>query len=271
MKKIFKMIGSILGYLAIHICIGQMTIFAYSFYITITQILGGHSLNFNKIINTVNDAGYILIGISSIITLIVFVLILRYKEKNLFQRCNFKKLNRSQIGKITIITLALGFFTTALVTLMAHNFESYQSVSDGITNSYSSILSMVSIIIIAPIFEEILFRGLIFNKLKDNINIIVALIVQALIFGLIHGNPLQTIYTFILGIILAIFYIWTGSIWSNILCHMIYNLCGSVVIPLIVGLTPQLVYVYLVIGIILTIAMLILIIEDYKNNLKTQI
>ncbi|MBU5894754.1 CPBP family intramembrane metalloprotease, partial [Vibrio cholerae O1] len=76
-------------------------------------------------------------------------------------------------------------------------------------------------IILIPIYEQIVFRGIIFGYLRKNFNIIGAVLVQALIFGIMHLNLVQGIYTFILGIVLALIYMYSDSILGNITVHII--------------------------------------------------
>ncbi|MFN2987262.1 lysostaphin resistance A-like protein, partial [Escherichia coli] len=76
---------------------------------------------------------------------------------------------------------------------------SYGEVVNQLNVASKSALQLVIAIILIPIYEEIVFRGIIFGYLRKNFNIIVAILVQALIFGIMHLNLVQGIYTFILG------------------------------------------------------------------------
>jgi membrane protease YdiL (CAAX protease family) len=56
---------------------------------------------------------------------------------------------------------------------------------------------------------------------------------QSVLFGLIHGNPLQVFYAAALGIPLALVYHWTGSLSAPILLHMVFNAGNYMIIPLL--------------------------------------
>ncbi len=77
---------------------------------------------------------------------------------------------------------------------------------------------------LAPAFaEEILFRGVIYTNLRafgKNI----AILGSAVLFGLMHMNTAQFLYTTAAGILLAVLYEITGSVWSGILIHLCNNL-----------------------------------------------
>ena len=71
--------------------------------------------------------------------------------------------------------------------------------------------------------EEILFRRVIYKKLRGIAPFWVAASISALLFGLYHGNLVQGIYAFIMGMFLALVYEWTGSFIAPVLFHMIAN------------------------------------------------
>lgn len=82
---------------------------------------------------------------------------------------------------------------------------------------------MICYEIIAPVSEEILFRQIIFKRLRSISPLWVAALVSALFFGLYHGNLVQGIYAFIMGLFLALMYEWIGSLLAPVLFHMIAN------------------------------------------------
>ena len=95
---------------------------------------------------------------------------------------------------------------------------------------YTNLLLMV---IMAPIFEEIIFRKLLIDRtIKYGKG--VSILLSALIFGLFHGNLNQFFYAFLIGGFFAYVYIKTGKIIYTILLHLTINFFGSI-ISVIVG------------------------------------
>ena len=95
---------------------------------------------------------------------------------------------------------------------------------------YTNLLLMV---IMAPIFEEIIFRKLLIDRtIKYGKG--VSILLSALIFGLFHGNLNQFFYAFLIGGFFAYVYIKTGKIIYTILLHLTVNFFGSI-ISVIVG------------------------------------
>ncbi|WP_442945427.1 lysostaphin resistance A-like protein [Oceanirhabdus sp. W0125-5] len=147
------------------------------------------------------------------------------------------------------------------------NIEShYDQVITRIQNSSNSYLGLFQVIIVFPIFEEILFRGLIFNSIKKHTNLILAIILQALIFSIIHGNITQSIYTFISAIIYVLIYLKTNSIISPILMHIVCNFVGTVGITLLINLPNTVFYFTLYSSIVICIISFIFILKTNKTK-----
>jgi membrane protease YdiL (CAAX protease family) len=86
------------------------------------------------------------------------------------------------------------------------------------------ILALVVLAIIPAIGEELLFRGVIFRLIyKRNNKLLLSACISALLFALLHGSPYNYPSIFIAGVLLSYLYYLTGSLWCNILAHMVYN------------------------------------------------
>lgn len=81
-------------------------------------------------------------------------------------------------------------------------------------------------VILAPIAEELLFRGVILRRLST-ISQRFAIFVSAAIFGMMHGNFLQMVLGFIMGIVLGYAAVKTGSLILPIAGHMFINLTAT--------------------------------------------
>ena len=85
-------------------------------------------------------------------------------------------------------------------------------------------IGIFSIVIMAPLMEELLVRGGMQGHLMRKWkNPLWAIVVSSLIFGLIHGNPMQIFFAFISGIALGWVYYRTGSLLPGMLMHFINN------------------------------------------------
>ena len=94
-----------------------------------------------------------------------------------------------------------------------------------ITGDYSNPAGVINYMTtaIAPAFaEEFLFRGVYYTNLRPY-GRTQAVLISALLFALMHQNPAQIIYTFMAGVVMAMMYELTGSIWCSILFHLLNN------------------------------------------------
>ena len=77
--------------------------------------------------------------------------------------------------------------------------------------------------ILAPIGEEMLFRGVFYPILRNRLGIWPVVLISSLVFGIIHGDIAVGLTAFLLGIILALIYEYSRSLWTSILVHAINN------------------------------------------------
>ncbi|MDN5819161.1 MAG: CPBP family intramembrane metalloprotease [bacterium] len=96
--------------------------------------------------------------------------------------------------------------------------------------NWEYVLAFVTLVVIAPIAEEVLFRGYLLGKLKKYLPLWVAIAASSLLFAALHlpggGEQLQWNVAFnvlVLGVVLGILRPLTGSIWSGVLLHMMKN------------------------------------------------
>lgn len=84
-------------------------------------------------------------------------------------------------------------------------------------------LSLFVTVILAPLAEELLFRGVTMRKAEKIMPFIGANILQAILFGIYHGNLIQGMYAFAIGLILGFVAEYFHSIWASIVLHAFVN------------------------------------------------
>ena len=125
-----------------------------------------------------------------------------------------------------IVYVILSAVLMLAVSALFPAFDAGQAQDTGfnsITLQYQLILAFITLVVVAPIAEEILFRGYLFGKLKKIVPIWVAILLTSVLFGLIHGAWNLAIDTFALSVILCLLRLSTGSLWAPILLHMTKN------------------------------------------------
>lgn len=171
--------------------------------------------------------------LSSIIGFLIYWGIIKLRKQFLVSAFSFRKFDYRQIPFFMGLGFCLQYLFQGLILIfnLEDKFPEHAQTIKLIFEGGSPVIVMLSVIIFAPFIEEILFRGLIINELKGKMPLILVILIQSLMFGVIHGNWLQIAYAFIMGILLGLVSIWSRSIWPAIVLHMSMN--GS---PILISL-----------------------------------
>jgi len=84
-------------------------------------------------------------------------------------------------------------------------------------------LTVFVVVVLAPVFEETFFRGLLYPTLRNRLGVWGAVLLNGLIFGVLHFQPLYMLSLSLVGAILAYLYEKTESIVASMLAHGLYN------------------------------------------------
>lgn len=84
-------------------------------------------------------------------------------------------------------------------------------------------------LIAAPVLEELLCRGLIYRSMRTYMGVLGSLFFSAVCFGIFHLDPVQSLYAFVFGLVLADLYEISGSLTAVVLTHMAANAIGLLV------------------------------------------
>ena len=126
---------------------------------------------------------------------------------------------------VIVIAAAMCLGLNNLITI--GNFsaasETYTETLEGMYSAPLA-LQIAVLAIIVPISEELVFRGLLFKRFRENGGFMQAALLSAFVFGWIHNNIVQMIYGFVIGMMLAYLYEKYGSVKAPILAHMSMNL-----------------------------------------------
>lgn len=85
------------------------------------------------------------------------------------------------------------------------------------------IVSIMAICVIAPLLEEILFRGIILRGFLSHYSYKTSIVLSALLFAIVHFNQYQIPIAFIFGCFAGWIYYYSRSLWPVIFAHAIYN------------------------------------------------
>lgn len=154
------------------------------------------------------------------------------------QKLNFNFAPTNFVTYLLIFPMMLGMmfigeFISAQIPVSGPFFgefyEYFSRMMEKMTKDKGTLILLA--VIMAPIFEEIVFRGIIQKGLiNKGVKPWPAIIISAIIFGLVHGNPWQFVGAVLLGSILGLVYYKTKSLLLSILLHAFNNLCSAMLI-----------------------------------------
>jgi len=167
----------------------------------------------------------------------------------LWRRIHWKYLG---FGKFTlnVIGIGCGLLIGGYAIIIAHNALlnafGIDAQGDQIFEIFDQLESpiwfFVTGAVIAPIVEEIFFRGFLFQGFRQKYGWMPAVFLSSAIFGAAHLDPVSLIPTFVLGCVLAYVYHRSNSVWPGIIFHAAINsfsLCAVYVLSQYPGLIPS--------------------------------
>ena len=131
-------------------------------------------------------------------------------------------------GAKVLLTITLALTVSVAVNILFilfHLTESSEAYTQTAEHQYSVIFPFGLFLygIISPLAEEVVFRGIIYNRMKKHMPVIVSIILSALLFGIYHGNTVQALYGFCMGILIAYTYEMFGGFVYAFLFHAAAN------------------------------------------------
>ena len=166
--------------------------------------------------------------ISEAMLIVPTFLMLSLGKEKVTDVLGIKKIKWSTFFGVVAFTMA----SSPLVTLV--NLVSQLFVDNTVSANSAQFLSIHPLLLIffvgilAPVCEEVVFRGAILGGLKKEGNVFKAILASGLLFGLLHMNINQASYAFVIGILLGFLVEATGSIFSSILFHVLVNSTNAI-------------------------------------------
>ncbi|MCI9565934.1 MAG: CPBP family intramembrane metalloprotease [Eubacterium sp.] len=175
----------------------------------------------------------ILTMMSALITIPILIFFMNRDTEHKKTSHTYKKFELTNRW-LYLLILPFGFFNmewanmfVSILQMFMPKFmiESYSGAENVIYGS-SVAVQFLAAGFAAPVVEELIFRGLIYKRLKDIVNIRWAAILSAVLFGVFHGNWVQAPYAIIIGLTAVFVYEKYKSITAPILLHMTVNIAS---------------------------------------------
>lgn len=168
-------------------------------------------------------------------------------------------------GWLMVAPFFIGSLVNTLYVLLIKSvfpglFAAYQNASEetsrmmGEAGLWQSVLLFIAIVILAPIVEEIIFRGIFFNLLAKKRSALSAMIISSLFFGLLHATTM--VPTAVIGFVLCFIYHKTGNLFLAMAAHAFNNFIAFVM-PLLLKNTSEVSKILVLFGSLLVLVNII--------------
>lgn len=120
------------------------------------------------------------------------------------------------------VAVAIGLNYLFFALGITESSEEYMQVKDAQYGMYF-LVGLILFGVLSPVVEEVMFRGMLYNRLKRMFPLYLSMGISALLFGVFHGNLVQGIYGFLMGIVIVFCYEKFKSFWIPVSMHIVAN------------------------------------------------
>lgn len=159
-----------------------------------------------------------------------------YKQDKMFENVVYETAQHS-FAMCMFLNAVIASITGALCGIAVNNLIAMTPLIDVSTgfqeanNSFFAggvIYELLGSCLVIPLAEELLYRGVVYKRLRNLFGVSAGIVWSALIFGLVHANLVQFLYAGILGLLLAYLFEVTGKLYAPVLGHITANLAAVV-------------------------------------------
>ncbi|MCB2289249.1 CPBP family intramembrane metalloprotease [Clostridium sp. CS001] len=212
-------------------------------------------------------APYIDFSLGILVKYVVIVILLKWFSNKTGEQKTKHHFGPRRFIYTALIIIAFRMIFDNSLTLLISDITVPDFINDAFEElAVSPIILILSVAVVAPVYEEVIFRGILLKGMSKKINPAIALIISALFFALVHMNIPQGINAFLLGIVIGAIYLKTGSIYLSIFAHFTNNILAITMSSLFMTIAGK--YSMVAHGIFLIIGVILLVIscKGYNQN-----
>ena len=217
-------LGKCVCYLALFVGMQVAIMLPESIYIGVLAALGGdvEGLYDQLMANAVTYT-----MISGLLTIAIVIAVYRVRRKPMAEALWLRGVDGPIL--LTGVALAPALYLIvggALALLPEAWLESYNEASAGIDSG--TLTGVLAVAVVAPVVEELIFRGLMLNRLSRVMPGWLAAVLSSAAFGVCHRHPVWFAYAFVLGAFFALLDLRAQSILPSILGHIAFNAISQI-------------------------------------------
>ena len=236
MKNFFKSVGKAFLYFAVYygttMAVSMVVSIVLSTKLSMEMMATGQELDTlaltELLTEQVMDMAMTMTFVSGVIALLIYWIVFLIRKKKFVKEVGVSAISAKSILPIILLGICFNIFISVFMSVIPFPqswIDSYTANRSVIDNS---LMAWIATVIGAPIVEEVVFRGLMYSRLKKGMPAVVAAVIASIAFGAVHGTIIWAIYTFVFGMLCIWLYERHQSLTANILFHMAFNLAGMV-------------------------------------------
>lgn len=208
--------------IAVHYFMSGILLYGfYSFFINVLRITEEQFAGFS---------GLVEIFINIVLILIFFIVYRWVFKSDMDERSSIPSVKGTAMSLITGAGIS---GVSYLWIMLAKNIPAFQESLSAMEAANKSIEGgsglelILTVVIIAPLVEELLFRGIVFRSMQKVFPVWISIMLSAIMFGAYHMNLAQAVYATFMGIVAGIIYHKTNRLKYPIIVHAANNFIGA--------------------------------------------
>lgn len=231
-KRLWRVVYPMLAYNAVSYLVSFVT--AFIIMEVVSQGFGMIQTNeayvdfLNEVTKVAVSYTYEMQSVAALMSIPILMLFMRMDKSRRLAEGTWKTYER--VNPVLLVLAALLGFSASYV---ANNFmlmSGLQQMVEGYEELVALmfkgnlVVELLGLGIVIPIAEELVFRQLMYGRMKEFMDFRVAAVSASLCFGAAHGNMVQAIFSFCLSLLMIYLYERFHTIWAPILFHMVSNI-----------------------------------------------
>lgn len=161
-------------------------------------------------------------AVSGLLTLASVVFIMKVRRKSVREEVWLRPVSGRLLGWCAGMAFCVYWLVSLVLSILPESIMGgYYEASAGLADT--GFVAVISTAVIAPVVEEVIFRGLIYTRLQRAMRPITAVVLAALAFALCHGQMVWVCYAYVLGLVFTQLTRFTNSILPAMLMHVVFN------------------------------------------------
>lgn len=159
--------------------------------------------------------------------LLTFWILFRARRQNPLTAVGMAGAPLPRLAPLILLGLSLNVLITSAFGLLPESWlASYSETVGAALGSGVTLFSLLAVAVLAPLTEEVVFRGLIYRSFRRGMRVLPAMLLSSALFGVMHGHPLWMVYAALIGMMCCFVTERAGTLAAPVVLHVSFNLLG---------------------------------------------